>query len=470
MSDPDASDLPLRIALLGLGTVGRDVARGLIGDATHLARAAGGRQLHLVVIAVREPGRSRGIDIPGIEQTSDVVATVTRPDIDIVVELIGGMDPAGRLLEAALDSGHHVVTANKALLARSGPELEALARRNGVALRFEAAVGGGIPVLAPLASDLAANHISRVRGIVNGSTNHVLTAMAAGARPYAEVVAEAQGLGYLEADPAADVEGRDAADKVAILARLAFGCWPDVERMRRGPASVGGDGPPGITGVTPAHVSAAASLGLVIKLIGTAEQPTGHPGRHTAGFAAGRIDARAWPDTALEGEAATVCAVVPSAVQATSELGTTNGVRNLIEVYGAPVGKVAFSGPGAGGTSTSSAILADLAAIARSATSTWGGLPEAGRGGDAGDPLDGERRWFVPLDRALRAELPEGIVERAASPGVEARATSPVAPRAAVAGDALALVTFPVSLDVLRPALRGAGAPGTTVLYPVVED
>ena len=470
MSDSDASDLPLRIALLGLGTVGRDVARGLIGDALHLARAAGGRQLRLVVVAVREPGRSRGIDIPGVEQTSDVVATVGRPDIDIVVELIGGMEPAGRLVEAALDSGHHVVTANKALLARSGPDLEALARRNGVAFRFEAAVGGGIPVLAPLASDLAANHISRVRGIVNGSTNHVLTAMTAGARPYAEVVAEARRLGYLEADPTADVEGRDAADKVAILARLAFGCWPDVERMRRGPVTIGGEGSPGITGVTQTHISAAASLGLVIKLVGLAEQPSGPAARHRADVTGGRGDVTGRPAGGLDAAADMVCGVVPAAVPSASELGTTNGVRNLIEVTGSPVGKVAFSGPGAGGTSTSSAILADVAAIARWATSTWGGLPAAGRAAYAGDPLDGERRWLVPLDRALRAELPDGFVERASSPGAEARSTSPVDTRGAMAGDALALVTFPLSLDVLRPALRAAGAAGTTVLYPVLED
>jgi len=428
---------PLRVALAGLGTVGGEVARAMVLDPDHLARAAGGRRLELAVVAEPDPSRPRGLDLAGVERIADATELPGRDDIDIVVELIGGLEAAGRLVEGALRAGRAVVTANKALLARRGPELEAAARERGAALRFEAAVGGGIPVLAPLAADLAANRIRRVRGIVNGSTNFVLTAMTTGGGEYDDVVAEARELGYLEADPSADVEGRDAADKVVLLARLAYGGWVDVRAVRRAPAALSGDGRPGITGVTASEIAGAARLGLVMKLIGFAERAAGSADEADRGILAG---------------------VVPAAVASSSTLGTTNGVTNIVEIVAEPVGRVSFVGPGAGGTATSSAVLGDLLAIARGAGSTWGGLPPAGRAALAGDVLDGERRWFISVPGSLGRPLRERLVEAEVT-------------ETAVAGSfGLAVLTAMTSLAALRAVLRAAGAPETTVIYPVVED
>jgi homoserine dehydrogenase len=422
---------PLRIALAGLGTVGGEVARALVSYPERLARAAGGRPLELAVVAEPDPARPRGVDLPGVERVPDAAALPAREDVDVVVELMGGLDAARRLIEAALRAGRSVVTANKALLARRGPELEAAARERGVALRFEAAVGGGIPVLSPLAADLAANRVDRVRGIVNGSTNFVLTAMTSGGGEYEDVVAEARERGYLEADPSADVEGRDAADKLVILARLAFGAWVDVASVRRAPAALSGDGRPGITGVTAAEIAGAARHGLVMKLLGFAERPDG--------------------DGILAG-------VVPAAVASSSTLGTTNGVTNIVEILAQPVGRVAFVGPGAGGVATSSAVLGDLIAIARGAGSTWAGLPPAARAALAGDVLDGERRWFISVPGVLGRPLRQRLVEAEIT-------------ETAVAGSfGLAVLTTTASLATLRRALRAAGCPETTVIYPVVED
>jgi homoserine dehydrogenase len=448
---PTPAGRPLRVALAGLGTVGGEVARALVSDPDHLARGAGGRRLELAVVAEPDPSRPRGLDLAGVERIADATELPGRDDIDIVVELIGGLEAAGRLVEGALRAGRAVVTANKALLARRGPELEAAARERGAALRFEAAVGGGIPVLAPLAGDLAANRIRRVRGIVNGSTNFVLTAMTTGGGEYDDVVAEARELGYLEADPSADVEGRDAADKVVLLARLAYGGWVDVSAVRRAPAALSGDGRPGITGVTASEIAGAARLGLVMKLIGFAERAMA-----AGSGAAGSSDAGS--SDAGSGAGGILAGVVPAAVASSSTLGTTNGVTNIVEVVAEPVGRVSFVGPGAGGTATSSAVLGDILAIARGAGSTWGGLPPAGRAALAGDVLDGERRWFISVPGSLGRPLRERLVEAEVT-------------ETAVAGSfGLAVLTVMTSLAALRGALRTAGAPETTVIYPVVED
>jgi homoserine dehydrogenase len=263
---------------------------------------------------------------------------------------MGGDEPAHTLIAAALAAGKAVVTANKHVIAHHGPELEATARRTGAAFRFEASVGGGIPVLGPIATDLAANRISAVRGIVNGTTNYILTAMTDEGREYAEVLAAAQAAGYAEADPSGDVEGLDAANKLVILARLAFGVWLDpaaIDRCRRGEP---GGGRPGISGVTQDDITRARSDGDVVKLVALAE------GRD------GGVDA----------------SVLPTRVAVDSALGRTGGVLNRIEIDAEPVGTVAFSGPGAGGAATSSAVLGDLVAIARGLGSTWAGLPPAG--------------------------------------------------------------------------------------------
>ncbi len=401
MTPPDAPKQPLRIALLGLGTVGAAVCRLLVEESGE--RTAG---LRLVAVADRDDARLGAVEAGDAERVADGAWLVERSDVDAVVELVGGVDAAGRLVRAALRSGKHVVTANKALLARQGAELEALARDSGVALRFEAAVGGGTPVLSPLASDLAANRVRRVRGIVNGSTNYILTAMSEGGGEYEAALRRAQELGYAEADPGTDVEGRDAADKLAVLVRLAFGAWPDVAGIRRVPPGSEGDGMPGITGVSARVIEAAARNGLRMRLVASAER--GEDGRVRA-------------------------AVLPCAVPVESALGRTAGVENRIEIDADPVGRVAFVGPGAGGASTSSAVVGDLLAVAAGRGSTWGPLPPAGPLSDGllVDGLDVPRRWLVP------------------DPSIEGE------------------VTGPVALEALRgrlPAHRSA------TLYPILDE
>ena len=340
------SGAPLRVGVLGAGTVGREVVGALLARSTEL-RADDGTGLVLAAVAVRDVGRAVDAGIPA-ELVSDAPAHVVADEaVDVVVELLGGDEPARTLIGAALSMGKSVVTANKHVVAHHGPELEAAARRTGAAIRFEAAVGGGIPVLGPLAADLAANRVRRVRGIVNGTTNFILTAMTDEAAPleYADALAEAQRLGYAEADPTADVEGLDAVNKLVILARLAFGRWIDPAAITTRPDGADGPAGPGITTVGLADQAEARAAGRIIRLLATAE---------------------------LDDDGTLTAAVLPTAVPLDSPLGRTAGVRNRIEVDAVPVGRVGFDGPGAGGAATSSAVLGDLVAIARGAGSTWG--------------------------------------------------------------------------------------------------
>ena len=341
----------------------------------------------------------------------------------MVVELLGGDEPARTLVEAALSAGKPVVTANKHVVAHHGPELEAISRRTGAALRFEAAVGGGIPVLGPLAAELAANRVTSVRGIVNGTTNHILSEIADGRGTYEAVLRDAQERGYAEADPSGDVEGRDAINKLVILARLAFGAWLDPATIADRPPSLRGSGARGITGVTAPELAGAKSLGLMLRLI-----------------------ASATPDTA---------GVMPTAVAADSPLGRTGGVRNRIEIRGEPVGTVGFDGPGAGGGATSSAVLGDLVALARGEGSTWSGLPPATVANlpklpaTAGDEAPG--RWFAFL------------------PGVAAgRAITDVSEAHCETGSGVAIRTREMALAELRSCLLEVAPPTTDPqLYPI---
>ena len=363
----------MRVVLLGLGTVGGAVATRLLDDDWRRdVEARGLVGPELVAVGVRDPGRQRSVDLPkGVGLSDDLAGLVDDDGTDVVAELLGGLEPAGSLIRRALAAGKSVVTANKFLLAERGPELEATARRSGAALRFEAAVGGGIPVLAPLARDLAANRIERVRGIVNGTTNFILSGMAGAGRDYGEVLADAQQRGYAEADPSADVEGRDAAHKLVLLTRLAFGAWVQPAGISRSPATIA-DGEAtsaGITGVTADHVSAAAAEGLTIKLVASVERTAG--GR-LAGF------------------------VEPCAVPSISVLGGTDGVTNVVEITARPLGTVHLRGPGAGGDATSSAVLADLLALARGDGSTWATLPPARPTGELDDSRRRAQRWLVP--------------------------------------------------------------------------
>ena len=366
------SSAPLRVALLGLGTVGREVAKALTERVDGFAGASGQRGLALAAVGVREPHRDRGMRLPAnVPLTDDLAAVATgrAAPVDVVVELLGGLEPAGELLMAAIDGGAAVVTANKALLARRGAALEEHVRRIGGTLRFEAAVGGGLPILGPLGGDLAADRWQALTGIINGTCNDILCRMDLAGASYADAVAAAQAAGYAEADPSGDVEGRDAADKLALLSRFAFGAWPDVTAIRRAPPALDGDGPPGVTGVTPPLLDVARRQGLAIRLVAHAERgPGGTPA--------------AW--------------VMPAAVPADSGLGRTQWADNRLELEGQPVGRVTISGPGAGGPATSSAVLGDLLAIARGEGSTWRGLPPAPAVQQRPvDHLGPARRWLI---------------------------------------------------------------------------
>ena len=249
---------PLRVGVLGAGTVGREVVRALLERSPRLT-PADGSPLVLAGVAVRDVERAKDAGIPEALLTDAPAHLVASPEVDVIVEVMGGDEPARTLVLAALANGRAVVTANKHLLAHHGPDLERASRAADSPLRFEASVGGGIPVLGPLALDLAGNRIARVRGIVNGTTNFILTAMAREGRDYADVLAEAQARGYAEADPTADVEGLDAVNKLVILARLAFGVWIDPASVGNRPGTTSGAaGAPGITGVTAEDIAALA--------------------------------------------------------------------------------------------------------------------------------------------------------------------------------------------------------------------
>ncbi len=417
---------PLRVALLGLGTVARPVAAHLLDPGWRASLLERGIQPpELVAVGVRDPARARGVSLPdAVRRTDDLLALARDPRVDVVGELIGGTGPALEVTRAAVEAGKCLVTGNKALLAAHGATLERMARASGARVRFEAAVGGGIPVLRPLVTDLAADRVEAVRGIVNGTTNHILSAMARDARGYADVLAEAQARGYAEADPTADVEGDDAAHKLAVLVRLAFGAWPDPGAIRRATAATSGDAAPGITGVRSADLSGAARLGLVIKLVARAQR---------------------------DAEGGVRAAVTPMGVRATSPLGTTDGVTNLIEVVADPVGRVSFRGPGAGGPATASAVLGDLLALGRGEGSTWDGLlPAPPTQLPVADDLAAEHSWlFVAPDAALAhglGELEQHVLAR----------------------DDDAVVVRPMSLGAIRGRLEALGI--ETILYPVLAE
>jgi homoserine dehydrogenase len=353
------SGAQLRVGVLGAGTVGSEVIRALLDRVDEL-QPADGAGLRLVAVGVRDATRGAAAGLP-TELLSDAPAHLVADDqVDVIVELMGGDEPAHTLIAAALSMGKSVVTANKHVIAHHGPELEAIARRTGAALRFEAAVGGGIPILGVLAADLAADRVERVRGIVNGTTNFILSAMTDEMAPldYASALAEAQRLGYAEADPSGDVEGHDAANKLVILARLAFDRWLDPAAIPTRPDGVDGPAGPGITTVSLADQAEAREADRIIRLIATGSRDAND--RLTA-------------------------TVLPTALPRESALGRTAGVRNRIEVDATPVGHLGFDGPGAGGAATSSAVLGDLIAIARELGSTWGPRPAAVRAA-GGDP------------------------------------------------------------------------------------
>ena len=317
----------LRIGIAGLGTVGAGTLAILQKNAALIAARAG-RSITVTAVSMRDAKKKRDVTLDGIRIEADARALATATDVDIVVESIGGDEGiAKELVTAALENGKHVVTANKALIAKHGFALAMLAEKNKVVLAFEPAVAGGIPIIGALRNGLSANRILRLAGILNGTCNYILTTMEKEKRDFAEVLADAQKLGYAEADPSFDVDGIDTAHKVAILASLAFGAKPDF-------AAVHIDG---IRRISLADIDYAASFGYRIKLLGIATMEDG------------KLLQR----------------VNPCLVPVNSPLGVIDGPFNAVQVEGDAVGRVVFEGRGAGGGPTGSAVVADIIAIAR---------------------------------------------------------------------------------------------------------
>jgi homoserine dehydrogenase len=364
---------PLKVALLGCGVVGSDVVRLLGEQASDLA-ARIGAPIELAGVAVRRPARKRQVDIAPALLTTDAMELATRPDVDIVVEVIGGIEPARSLLIAAMKTGKAVVTANKALLADDGATIHGAARSYGADLYYEASVAGAIPLLRPLRESLAGDHVHQVLGIVNGTTNYILDRMDSANAGFADALEEAQALGFAEADPTADVEGFDAAAKAAILAGLAFHTPVTAADVYR----------EGITEVTAADIASARALGCVVKLLAICERD------------AGGVSVR----------------VHPAMIPREHPLAGVREAYNAVFVEAESAGRLMFYGAGAGGAPTASAVLGDIVAVARNRiagtrgpdATTYAGLPIK----PIGETLT---RYHVALDVADRPGVLARIAE-----------------------------------------------------------
>ncbi len=344
------SAAPLKIAVAGLGTVGAEVVRILAADADLLAARAG-RGFVVTDVSARDHNRERGIDLSPYTWHDDAAEMASNADVDIVVELVGGADgTAHAAVRNALAAGKHVVTANKAMVAKHGVTLAAQAENAGKVLAYEAAVAGGIPIVKALREGLAGNHISGIYGILNGTCNFILTTMRETGRSFADVLKEAQDLGYAEADPSFDVGGNDAAQKLAIMASIAFGIPVDEDAVYVS----------GITEVSADDIAFADELGYRIKLLGIAKRT----------------------DAGIEQR------VHPVMIGRDSPLGQIEGVTNAVEVAGSAVGTVVLTGPGAGGGATASSVLSDLIDLAAGRRSPTFGIPHTMMQPAAQVPMD----------------------------------------------------------------------------------
>lgn len=332
-----------KIGLLGLGTVGTGTVEILLDPAQRHPLV---RDLELYRVGVRSLDKPRAVSLPADLFTTDLESIVTDPDVDIVVEVMGGLEPARSLILKAIAHGKHVVTANKAAIARFGEEIFETASEAGVYVLLEAAVGGGIPVVEPLKQSLCSNRIHTVTGIINGTTNYILTRMQQEGADFSEVLADAQRLGYAEADPTADVDGLDAADKIAILASLAFGGRINLSEVHC----------EGIRQVSAADIAYAEKLGFVIKLLAVAKRN---------------------PQLSANEPEQLQVRVHPTLVPKAHPLASVNDVYNAILVEGDPVGQVMFFGPGAGSGPTASAVVSDILNIAALLKVERGGVRQA---------------------------------------------------------------------------------------------
>jgi homoserine dehydrogenase len=312
---------PVRVGVVGLGTVGSGVVRLLVESADHITRHAG-RPIVVERAVCRDVGKDRGIKLAADRISTDIRTVSRDPSISVAALLVGGLEPARSMMVELLENGKDVVTANKALLAEHGPELFELARKKGRSIAFEAAVAGGIPIVAAIGECLAANRIESIRGILNGTSNFILSKMEEDGADYAEVLALAQAKGYAEADPAMDVDGTDATQKLAILTHLAFGVWVPWAEIPR----------TGIEGIDQGLMTYASALGYRIRLVARASRSNG--------------------ELAMK--------VAPALVKMGTPLAETRGAYNAVSIVGDAVGRMFFHGLGAGQMPTASAVVADL--------------------------------------------------------------------------------------------------------------
>ena len=368
---------PLKLALLGCGSVGSQVVRLLREQADDLT-ARVGAPIELVGVAVRRPELQRDAEVPAELLTTDAAALVARDDVDLVVEVIGGIEPARSLILSALDNGASVVTANKALLAEDGSTLFAAAEKADRDLYYEAAVAGAIPIVRPLRESMAGDKVRRVLGIVNGTTNFILDKMDTSGAGFAEALEEAQELGYAEADPTADVEGYDAAAKAAILASLAFhtrGSAADVYRE-------------GIAEVSAADVASARDMGCVVKLLAICEHREG------------------------PGGPAVAARVHPAMIPRSHPLASVHEAFNAVFVESDAAGQLMFYGPGAGGAPTASAVLGDLVTVARNRLNEVRGAGESAYAALDVLPMGRtETRYHVAIDVDDRAGVLAAVAQ-----------------------------------------------------------
>ena len=373
-------DKRLKVAVLGCGVVGSQVVRLLTEQSADLA-ARVGAPVELVGVAVRRLDAPRDVDVPAELLTTDALGLATRADVDLVIEVIGGIEPARSLILGALEGGASVVTANKALLAEDGSTLFEAAEKANRDLYYEAAVAGAIPILRPLRESLAGDKVTRVLGIVNGTTNFILDKMTTTGAGFSEALEEAQELGYAEADPTADVEGFDAAAKAAILASLAFHTRVTAADVYR----------EGISEVTAADVQSARDMGSVVKLLAICE------------LLDGAVAAR----------------VHPAMIPLSHPLASVRGAFNAVFVESEAAGQLMFYGPGAGGAPTASAVLGDLVTVARNRLNDVRGAGESSYADRAVLPM-GETltRYHVAIDVDDKAGVLAAVATAFAEQGV----------------------------------------------------
>jgi homoserine dehydrogenase len=416
---------PLKAGLAGLGTVGSAVVRLLERHRDVLALRCG-RSIEVVAVSAREPTKRRDLGAAKPRWVGDPVALAADPDIDVFVELMGGDgDPAKRAVETALAAGKSVVTANKALLARHGAALAELAETHGVALNFEAAVGGAIPVVRTLREGLAGNSIARIYGILNGTCNYILTRMEQEQLSFAACLEDAQRLGYAEADPSFDVDGHDTAQKLAILASLAFGT-----EVAQSAVYV-----EGISSIAPEDLRAAEELGFRVKLLGVAVRT------------AKGIEQR----------------VHPTMVRKSSSIAQVMGVTNAVTIDGAGISPITLVGPGAGGAATASAVVADIADVARGIRAMPFGRPVARLQATKKAPMERhEGGYYIRLMARDLAGTAATIATRLAEQKISIESIVQRHPNGVDAGGAagkaarvpVILITYATNEDAVHRALK----------------